>query len=179
MTDYTNPRTWTDGEVVTASQMNTHVRDNLKALREHNTCKVYRSTNGTLTTATLTTVNFDAEAYDPNGWHSTTSNTDRITPTLSGLYLVTAGASFGASATGWREMILWRNGTSGQAFATVGRGVACTGTNSTNWVISGTISCNGSTDYISLSVEQNSGGNLTLAGSTEFVTWMSVTYLGS
>ena len=178
MTAWTAPRTWVTGETVTASQLNTHLRDNLLALREANHCRVYRSSAGTLTTATLTLVNFDAETTDPNGWHSTTSNTDRVTPTIAGYYRVEAGASFGASATGWRELILWRNGTSGQAFSTVGRGVACTGTNSTNWALSGTFPANGSTDYFSLSVEQNSGGNLTLAGG-EFATWMSVTFLGS
>lgn len=175
---WTDPPTFAHEELVDASDLNALLRDNMNELRSAKTCRVYRSTAGTLTTATLTLVNFDAETTDDEGWHSTSSNTERVTPNIAGLYLVQAGASFGANATGWRELILWRNGTSGQAFSTVGRGVACTGTNSTNWIVTGMFPANGSTDYFSLSVEQNSGGNLTLAGG-EFTTWMSVTFLGS
>jgi hypothetical protein len=33
-TNYTTPRTWVAGEVVTAQNLNTHVRDNVKHLKE-------------------------------------------------------------------------------------------------------------------------------------------------
>lgn len=35
MTDWTDPMTFVDGEVGTAAEMNTHLRDNLKYLKEH------------------------------------------------------------------------------------------------------------------------------------------------
>lgn len=176
--EYTSPRTWVTGETVTASQLNTHLRDNMIALRAALTTRVYRSTALSTSTGTAVLVGMDAETTDSPGWHSTSSNTDRITPNLSGLYLVMAGASFAASATGYREVTLWRNGLSGQAIASIGRGIACTGSVSNNLAVSGVFTANGSTDYFGLGVEQSSGGALNVNGG-EFLTWLSVTFLGS
>jgi hypothetical protein len=36
--------------------------------------------------STVTAINFDAEDYDTGGYHSTSSNTSRITPTKAGYY---------------------------------------------------------------------------------------------
>lgn len=50
---WTNPRTWVAGETVTAAQMNTHVRDNLKAVGD--AWQAYTPTfTGTLGNGTLT-----------------------------------------------------------------------------------------------------------------------------
>lgn len=175
---YTSPRTWVTGETVTASQLNTHLRDNMIALRSALTCAVYRSTTLSTATATPVLVGMDAELSDSPGWHSTSSNTDRITPTLAGEYLVIGSASFAASATGYREVTLWRNGLSGQSIASAGRGVACTGGVSNNWTVSGTYPANGTTDYFSLGVEQTSGGALNLNAGLAF-TRLTVIFLGS
>jgi len=57
---WTTPRTWVDGEIVTADIMNTHVRDNLDYLKERldgtATQYVRTATDYTTTSTTLTAV---------------------------------------------------------------------------------------------------------------------------
>lgn len=48
---WTAPRTWTDGELVTASIMNTHIRDNELALDQH--LIVRKTSNQTVTSSTV------------------------------------------------------------------------------------------------------------------------------
>ena len=170
---WTTPRTWVDGEVVTASIMNTHIRDNLNELRAPRTCRVYRSTSLTVTTAAL--VNMDGKSFDDPGWHSTITNPSRITQDRQGLYLVQAAGSFAASSSG-PEISLCRNGLAGDAFATIGRGILVGSTLSINLNLSAVYEANGSTDYFSLAVD---AANSTTLNGGEFFTWLSVTYLGT
>ena len=51
---WTNPRTWVSGETVTAALMNTHVRDNLKAVGDAWAAYTPALTNWTLGNGTLT-----------------------------------------------------------------------------------------------------------------------------
>ena len=175
---WTDPKTWADGDVVTASELNTHVRDNLTELRASQTCRVYRSTAQSISNDTVTLVAMDAETSDAPGWHSTASNTDRVTPTVAGLYLIVAGASFAANDVGSREVSILRNGTGGQSVASMGRGMDVNIVNSANLTITGVFPANGSSDYFGLAVRQNSGGALNVNGG-EFLTWLSVTFLGA
>lgn len=165
-------------EVVTAAIMNTHVRDNLVELREAQTCRVYRSSAQSLTNDTVTLIDFNAETSDGPGWHSNTTNPSRVTPTIAGLYLIVGGISFAANGTGSRDVTIWRNGTGGSPVASQGRGAAVTATYSVNWTVTGVFPANGTTDYFSLSGRQDSGGALNVNGG-EFLTWMSVTFLGA
>lgn len=79
----------------------------------------YRSTNATITAQTAVTL--DTEVFDPYGFHSTSTNTDRMTvPTgLGGKYLVTAylWCTGIAANTNHVHGRLWKNGTGGTAFA--------------------------------------------------------------
>lgn len=52
--------------------------------------KVYQTTGTSIPTATWTTVLFDTEEYDDSGWHSTVSNTERITVDFNGRVCVSA-----------------------------------------------------------------------------------------
>ena len=51
-------------------------------------CTVYRSSNQTISGGTATDINFNAEEYDDSGMHSTSVDTERITVTTPGLYLI-------------------------------------------------------------------------------------------
>lgn len=98
---WTDPRTWTDSEVVTAALLNTHLRDNELWLRQHHGCRVYKSTDQTVANGNNDVITFGSEVYDTDGFHSTTVNNSRITiPTgFDGYYLVLAKAVSDADAT--------------------------------------------------------------------------------
>jgi hypothetical protein len=50
------------------------------------------------------------EIVDPLSWHSTSTNTDRITTNIGGVYRVTASCQWAAGATGNRRLRLTKNG---------------------------------------------------------------------
>lgn len=63
--------------------------------------------------ATWTAVTFNSEEFDTDAFHSTSSNTSRLTipAGLAGTYSVKAQVSFGLSATGMRQLRIYKNGT--------------------------------------------------------------------
>lgn len=68
---------------------------------------------GVASDSTWTSVDFNGtEIYDASGLHSTFLNTDNVVIKESGLYLITATATFNANSTGDRKIRLLRNGGS-------------------------------------------------------------------
>ncbi len=77
-------------------------------------CRIYNSSSQTLPNATVTTLTFNSEIFDTDGFHSTSTNTSRITiPTgKAGYYQLSASIYFGiGNATGIRALSITKNGT--------------------------------------------------------------------
>jgi hypothetical protein len=106
----------------------------------------------------LTPLTFDSEDWDTAGFHSTTTNTSRLTVPVgySGTYLITGTAQFEANATGQRIYELLVNGTS-----KVGH-IQNTDATAANRMASNVLTLYqlDDDDYVELTVYQNSGGNL-------------------
>jgi hypothetical protein len=139
----------------------------------------YRSSNLSIANNTFTvSVNFNAEDYDTDAFHSTSTNTTRFTvPTgLAGKYLVTASLSYAANATGIRACYINRNsnGTittfAGNIYDNVGS------------ILSTTVSASAivdlaEADFIEIEAYQNSGAALNvLSGRSSFC---ALAYLGA
>jgi hypothetical protein len=56
------------------------------------------------------TITWDAESYDSDGMHSTSTNTSRITFNKAGTYRIAGKVSFAQNATGRRIVRLIKNG---------------------------------------------------------------------
>ena len=130
-----------------------------------------------MSTGTWVTITYDAESFDTDGFHSTSSNTSRITiPTgKGGKYLINARVNIDANATGARLARFTVNGN--ELFAgteTAGSSAAaCKHTMSTIQNLS-------AGDYVELLCLQNTGGNLDFVGnSTAPHNEFSVQYLGA
>lgn len=75
---------------------------------------VYHNTTQNVPTATPTAIVFNSEYSDDQGWHSTSSNTSRITVTANGYYQVSCYllyTSTGGSGFYWDTIELRRNGS--------------------------------------------------------------------
>ena len=140
--------TFTSGQVLTASELNQ--LNNVTALRDTSTLSI--------ATTTVTAINFGAgtEIVDAGGWHSTSTNTDRITPTVAGVYLVIAygsveSAAFGASSRLY--VAITKNNTL-HTNANIGSpsypAASC----------SAIIDLNGTTDWVNMQIFQDSGSSL-------------------
>jgi hypothetical protein len=142
-------------------------------------CKVFIGAAQSIANATLVTVTYSNEEFDTDGFHSTSSNTDRITiPSgKDGYYLVNWTVNFADNATGYRTSQVLKNGLR------IGYG---------NWTdaISGdpTVTSNSvilnldAGDYLTIQVAQTSSGSLNLSVSSPVAQQdnnFSVTYLGA
>ena len=137
-------------------------------------CSLTRTGAQTLTTATITNITFGNEDFDTDGFHSTSSNTDRITiPSgKDGKYLVTFTIVYAPNSTGLRGGFIGKNGS------TTYYPVALPTTSAT-WRASGSIILNlVATDYITLQGYQDSGGNLDVFGGADG-TRFACQYLGA
>lgn len=72
--------------------------------------RVYRTTAQSLTTGIGAAITFDAERFDDDAYHSTVSNTSRLTIPRDGRYLVGGHLAFAGNATGVRQGYLQVNG---------------------------------------------------------------------
>lgn len=138
-------------------------------------CSLYKSANVSIANATDTTVTFNSENYDTDGFHDTTTNSERITIPAGkgGKYLITAKITYASNTTGIRGIYLYKNAA---VFLTY---------NSGNLQVSG--ECNVllsyvvnlvATDYVYFQTYQNSGGALNLNGGLEMTTFQA-SYLGA
>lgn len=137
----------------------------------------YKGGNQSISNSTTTVVTFDSEFIDTNGFHSTSTNTDRLTvPTgYAGKYLVIATANFAGNSTGIRQLLLYKNTTvvAENVIATNSSG----GSTNANAQIIVDLAVG---DYVTFSVWQNSGGALNIQGwSGGTYTQFGMTYLGA
>ena len=131
------------------------------------TCGSFTTTNGVAADAGATG-NLYTENIDPLGWHSAASNTQRIIPTVAGVYRFSSNAIFAANATGSRAASFFKNTV--RAFTTSNTAIG--GGNDTPVGGSLVISMNGTTDYFVASYNQTSGGNLAMSSVVTLVEFL-------
>lgn len=172
---WTAPRTWVTSELVTSAIMNTHVRDNLLALRSHIGARAYHNANQSITSATLTVLALNSERYDTDTIHDTATNNSRLTCKTAGVYAISGNVSFAANATGLRELDILLNGATMIASKTVGN-------------VGGTVAtivdvgCDyllAVNDYVELRVYQDSGGALNVLSTGNYTPEFSMHFTGT
>jgi len=128
-----------------------------------------------ISNATNTALTFDSENFDTDGFHSTSSNTSRITiPSgKEGKYQIT-GALTWANAGGARRLDIFKNGTVYCRVQDFGDA-----SNQTYQNISAVLNL-GANDYVELFVFQNSGSSLNIYGATAPIwCWFEASRLGA
>ena len=100
---------------------------------------------------------FQNEVFDSDGRYNNSNG--RFTPNVAGYYFIDASLQFSTnSANNNFESTIWKNGT--EQFVNRMRNPASN--TELHCKVSGIVSVNGSSDYISIAAWQNSGGNLTV-----------------
>jgi hypothetical protein len=142
-------------------------------------CFLTKSSNQSISNATLTAITFDVEELDTDAFHSTSSNTSRITiPSgKGGKYLITGQVKFANNATGVRLFkIIKNNSGDGHDFeiptSSVSGSFAITQSSILNLAVG---------DYIEIFAYQSSGGSLNVLADTSgpASSRFAVTYLGA
>jgi hypothetical protein len=140
-------------------------------------CRVTNSVAQTTSNATRLALTFDTESFDTDAFHSTSSNTSRMTIPAgkAGKYLVTAGTTFATNANGNRETYIFLNGAIYSSVFQPGTSVG-----STSISISDTLNL-AVGDYVEIRVEQDSGSSVDVRGNNwgTGATFFTITYLGA
>jgi hypothetical protein len=139
---------------------------------------LYKSGSQSTSNATFTAITFDSEDYDTSSFHSTSSNTSRVTiPTgLGGYYQINSGARWSDNTTGVRVVAIYKNGSLWARYTST----AGIGTGSINLFMPIIMNL-AAADYIEVFAYQNSGGSLNVTGNDVEVraTTFTVAYLGA
>jgi len=138
---------------------------------------VYDSSNQAISNGVTTALTFNSEYFDTDGYHSTSTNTSRLTVPAgkAGYYLMTAQGTFAKNATGGRSIIFYKNG----AYLRYSSDIA----GSSNFYVGNEMTVVyylAEADYIELFTYQNSGGTLNFdktEGGGQF--HFSMEYLGA
>jgi hypothetical protein len=136
-------------------------------------CQLNRSSVLAIANDTLTAVTFDTETFDTDGYHSTVTNTSRVTiPTgKGGYYLLSSSTYWDSNSSGFRRIRYLINGST-SALNTYTPGTSNANSTQNHTVVKLTAG-----DYVEMLVSQNSGGSLNTNWSTDG-SW-SVVYLGA
>ena len=139
-------------------------------------CSLWKSASQSSSNATWTNVTFDSEHFDTDAYHSTSSNTSRITiPSgKAGKYQINAMVMWPANGTGSRLIKVQKNGSD----IMYGNWLGNAGSSDPSAVqLSGILDL-AVADYIELNAYQASGGSLNIDFSST-KTFFQVTYLGA
>jgi hypothetical protein len=133
----------------------------------------YHNTTQTLTTAVEAVLSLNSEDFDAGTMHDLVTNNSRVTIPASntGYYLAIGGTQFAANATGYRQLNLYKNGTTILATTVI---PVNSGTQVTVCQVSAVVSLTAA-DYLELAGSQNSGGNLAAGSATRsLASWLQV-----
>lgn len=137
-----------------------------------------RTTNQTINNATNTFIDYDTADYDPYRLLTGTTLTN-ITPPFEGWYWLAGRAVWVANATSRRGFFINTNGSTAGAGTISGQSLQAPATGSCQITAGGVAYFNGTDDFFSGRVIQNSGVALDLDGSIDGGSDIEAIYLGS
>lgn len=130
--------------------------------------RAYRNSAQNISNATLTAVEYNAETYDTDSFHSTSTNTSRFTiPSgKGGYYALHVMLTYQENGTGIRDLRFYKNGSELQMLRLFGSSTA----NALTGLFGTYVGNFAAGDYLECYAYQNSGGTLTVDANTNSFT---------
>lgn len=168
------PITWIVGQDVTASQLNTNLRDGLNYTNNPPIATLTQMTAQSINSAAATAIALDTTVLDSYNGHSNTTNNSRYVGQEPGFYLVSGMVCFAANATADRKAQIYKNGSA--IGGAQGQGPASNASGDGTSICTPTfeIYLNGAGDYIELYGTQNSGGALQTSPNTSNICSLTI-----
>lgn len=140
-------------------------------------CRIRRSTNQSISSGSEQVITFDTESYDTDGFHSTVSNTSRITipAGLGGKYRITANVEWASDANGYRFIYIKKNGSAYIGGSSSGLTASVSYASHSLTVDADLVAG----DYIEVYALQNSGGGINVVSQTDYSPVFSIHKLDS
>lgn len=133
--------------------------------------RVYASGTQSFSNASAAAFTWDSESYDTNSFHSTSTNTSRLTVPTTGYYLIASKIMWASNSTTSRISELKKNGTGVSYLETGADDVTALELTDILYATAG--------DYFELFGYQNSGGTLTTAYGGDVMNYFSIVSLGA
>lgn len=137
--------------------------------------RVNNSANISIDSGVDTALTFNTEQYDTDAYHSTSSNTGRLTIPETSFYYMTASVQFAANATGYRFLLIGLNAT---PIYIVHVSNPATTAGAVHVASVSTVLSLAAGDYLQLFVNQSSGGPLNVEAVTETSPVFTIMKLG-
>lgn len=141
-------------------------------------CSISNSVSQSIDNSSTTTLTFNTEDYDTDGFHSTSTNTGRITIPAgkAGKYFVSTTVNYAGNATGFRQIRILKNGSTNVAAT-----VTTPGDSGDLGLTCSVMLTLAEADYLTVVTFQNSGNNLNVYGNNEwnYDTIFGVNFLGA
>jgi hypothetical protein len=140
---------------------------------------VYQTATQSIASTTNVAITMDSSVLDTYGGHSNTTNTSRYVGQVPGYYLVYGVICFATNATGYRVATIAKNGST----SSVNGGFGIFQTTSSVSALAcaqafGLVQLNGTTDYVEIYANQNSGSPISTAvGATVQQSMLTVWWL--
>lgn len=167
------PYNWSVGDTGNAALLDAAIRDPITFLMNPPIAQYAQTSTQSLPSSAFTAITWPTPTLDYYGGYSASTPT-RYTPTAAGWYLAIGNVGFAStsSAPGARDVQICKNGT-GNVINEVSLGNAA----AFNTVVgvASLVFCNGTTDYLEVYADQNSGAPIAsvVSGRTSFtVVWI-------
>lgn len=154
------------GNILTAAQWNSNVRDGVNFLANPPLFIGYQSAAQSIPNSAFTAISLDTEVADTYGGHSTTTNNSRYVAQVAGWYLGIGQVALAGNASGLRSPALYVNGAA--ALPQMQAEIAPNG-GSTTIVQAVGITYLNVGDYIEVRIDQTSGGALNTVANVSFL----------
>lgn len=172
-------RTWTTGEVVTAAELNSNIRDALNFLLAPPLAVLRQTVAQSTANSAWTAISFDTEDFDRDGGHSTSTNASRYVAQTTGWYLVVGSCGWASNTTGIRAFGIVQNGDLNNSMYGRVQIAPATGTFGTSVSSMAFLYLNAGTDYVEIYMFQNSGAALNTGVAGVDAPRMQVVWLSS
>lgn len=174
---WTTPKTWSVGDVLTAADLNTYVRDQFNYAHgsAQPRCRVIRTSNQSFANGTDESADWTSADYDPQNMWGSSGDEEVVIPTGGdGIYSVQGAMQFDTNNTGYRFVYVELNGIDGAVGETAGHIGALASPFTTgrprivvadDWDLA-------AADELALTGEQSSGGALNMEDAYLSVRWV-------
>lgn len=163
------PYQWNVGDVISQSQLQSQLYNGLTFLLNPPVAMLAQSSVQSMANNAFTTITWPTPVLDTYGGYNSGSPT-RYTPTQSGYYYSLGSIGFSTSSAGGRLATTKKNGNfNAQTMSGAGSGNFNAVVQTSNFT-----SCNGTTDYLELAGNQDSGSaiNSVTAWTTWWIWWV-------
>lgn len=103
--------TWVSGQVVTAAQLNSNLRDAVNFLINLPVVELQQTVAQSIPNSAFTAITWNSEQVNNDGMHSTSTNPSRITAVTTGRYLIASTVAYSSNTTGRRLTGYFINGS--------------------------------------------------------------------